>query len=40
MLYLFLIGYVDILIDAADAAAFFDTCLQLSCTPKRVRRQE
>ena len=37
MPYLLLVGYTDLEIDAADAAVFFNLCLALHCSPKRVR---
>lgn len=40
MPYLFFVGYIDIAVQAADAAAFFNRCLALDCTPKRVQNDE
>jgi len=36
---LFFVGYTDIAVKAADAAAFFNRCLALDCTPRRVRNE-
>ncbi|MBE6605388.1 MAG: hypothetical protein E7639_06800 [Ruminococcaceae bacterium] len=40
MPYLFFVGYTDIAVRAADAAAFFNICLALDCTPRRVQNDE
>ena len=40
MIYLFLTGYTDLLIKAADAAAFFDICRSLGIGPKSQKRDE
>ena len=40
MLYLWLVGYLDLAVKRGDEAAFFDACRRLSCTPKRVREDK
>ena len=40
MLYLWLVGYLDLAVNGAGEAAFFEACRRLSCTPKRVWRDK